>query len=104
MALKKKIYTEDNTGVYAEYWKISEINSNWITNKIEIILSGFVSQEARLQGKNPLLKRSAYATGDQAIQYFSALVMQPEGIDIIREGYLFVKGNTLDFADAEDVV
>jgi hypothetical protein len=103
MALLKKIYTEDNTGVYAEYWKVSEINSNWITNKIEIILVGYLSEEARINEKNPLLKRVVYATGSDAIAYFSAIVMQPEGIDIIHEAYMYVKASSLEFYDAQDV-
>jgi len=103
MALLKKIYTEDNTGVYAEYWKISEINSNWLTNRIEIILVGFISEEARFSGKSPLLKRIFTATGDHALQYFSAIVMQPEGIDIIHEAYMYVKGNTSEFYGSQDV-
>lgn len=103
MALLKKIYTEDNTGVYAEYWKISEINSNWLTNRIEIILVGFLSEEAKLSGRSPLLKRTVIATGDQALQYFSAIVMQPEGIDIIHEAYMYVKGYAQEFYDAQDV-
>jgi hypothetical protein len=104
MALIKKIYTEDNTGVYAEYWKVSEINSNWITNKIEIILVGYISEDARRSEKSALLKRVAYATGSDAIAYFSAIVMQPEGIDIIREAYLYVKANSIEFHDAIDAL
>jgi len=103
MALLKKIYTNDNTGVFAEYWKISEINSNWISNKIEIKIIGYVSQEARLSGKNALLDKTIIAYGDQALQYFSAIVMQPQGIDIIHEAYLYVKGYDPEFTDAEDV-
>ena len=64
MALLKKIYTEDDTGVYAEYWKISEINSNWITNNIEIIMVGYISAEARESGKKPLLSRITNASGE----------------------------------------
>lgn len=103
MALLKKIYTEDDTGVYAEYWKISEINSNWITNNIEIIMVGYISAEARESGKKPLLSRITNASGEMALQYFSAIVMQPEGIDIIHEAYLYVKGYNPIFLDSEDV-
>lgn len=103
MALLKRIYTEDNTGSYAEYWKISEINSNWITNKIEIKLVGFISEEARWGGRNPLMFKTSVATGDQALQYFSAIVMQPEGVDIIHEAYMYVKGHQPEFYDAESV-
>ena len=104
MALKKKIYTEDNTGVYAEYWKISEINSNWLTDRIEIILSGFFNEETRRLNKNPILKKISYALGEDARIYFSAISMQPEGVDIIQEAYNFVKRVDRDFYDAEDVL
>ena len=103
MALKKKIYTDDNSGVYAEYWKISEINSNWLNNIIEITVVGYFSEEARFSGRNPFLKRVVYAKESQALQYFSAIVMQPEGIDILHEAYMFVKGHVGEFIDAEDV-
>jgi hypothetical protein len=104
MALLKRIYTEDNTGVYAEYWKISEINSNWLTDKIEIVISGFFDEASRRNNKNPLLKKTVYALGDQARIYFSAISMQPEGIDIIQEAYNFTKLVDLSFADAVDVL
>lgn len=104
MAFKKKIYTEDNTGVYAEYWKISEINSNWLNDKIEIIISGFFNEEARRSNKNPILKKTCYAVGEDARLYFSAIRMQPEGIDIIQEAYNFTKRVDRDFYDAEDVL
>lgn len=104
MALLKKIYTEDNTGVYAEYWKISEINSNWLTDKIEIVLAGFFDEPARRSGKNPLIKRVTYALGGDARTYFSAIAMQPEGVDIIQEAYNFVKRVDRDLYDAQDVL
>jgi hypothetical protein len=37
------------------------------------------------------------------LQYFSAIVMQPEGIDIIHEAYMYVKGHTQEFYDSQDV-
>ena len=104
MALLKRIYTEDDTGVYAEYWKISEINSNWLTDKIEIVLAGFFDETARRQNKNPLMKKITYALGQDAKLYFSAIAMQPEGIDIIREAYNFVKRVDRDLFDAQDVL
>ena len=104
MALLKKIYTEDNTGVYAEYWKISEINSNWLTDRIEIVLSGFFDESSRRNGKNPLIKKITYALGEDARVYFSAIAMQPEGVDIIQEAYNFVKRVDRDLFDAQDVL
>ena len=104
MALLKRIYTEDDTGVYAEYWKISEINSNWLNDRIEIVLSGFFNADARRSNKNPLIRKVTYALGENARVYFSAISMQPEGIDIIREAYNFVKMVDMNFADAQDVL
>ena len=104
MALLKRIYTEDNTGVYAEYWKISEINSNWLNDKIEIVLSGFFDEASRRSGKNPLTKRVRYALGQDAKTYFSAIAMQPQGIDIIQEAYNFVKTFDAEFVDAQDIL
>lgn len=104
MALLKRIYTEDDTGVYAEYWKISEINSNWLNDKIEIVLAGFFNEDARRNNKNPLIKKVTYALGENARVYFSAISMQPEGIDIIKEAYNFVKMVDKDFYDAQDIL
>jgi hypothetical protein len=47
--------------------------------------------------------KTSVATGDQALQYFSAIVMQPEGVDIIHEAYMYVKGHQQEFYDAENV-
>lgn len=104
MALLKRIYTEDDTGVYAEYWKISEINSNWLNDRIEIVLVGFFNEDARRSNKNPLIRKVTYALGENARVYFSAISMQPEGIDIIREAYNFVKMVDMNFTDAQDVL
>ena len=51
----------------------------------------------------PLMFKTSVATGDQALQYFSAIVMQPEGVDIIHEAYMYVKGHQQEFYDAENV-
>jgi len=104
MGFIKRIYTPDNTGCSAEYWKISEINSDWIDNMITVKLLGFISQQAADEGRSHLLQREFVATGDVALQYFSTLVMQPEGIDILHLAYGFIKGApNSEFVDAVDV-
>ena len=51
----------------------------------------------------PLMFKTSVATGDQALLYFSAIVMQPDGVDIIHEAYMYVKGHQQEFYDAENV-
>jgi hypothetical protein len=102
MGLLKRIYTEDNTGAYAEYWKVTEISSNWLTNRVEITISGFFDQSARLGGRNPLLKKVIIAENTDARDYFSPTSMQPDGVDIIRNAYIYTKRVDRDFTDAED--
>lgn len=104
MGLLKKVYTEDNTGAYAEYWKVTEINSNWLKDRIEITFSGFVSQNARIEGRNPLLRKVIIAENTDARDYFSPTSMQPDGIDIIRNSYVYAKRVDRDFFDAEDII
>lgn len=104
MALEKQIFTPDNTGCSANYWKIAEINADWINNIIKVILHGYLSQQASEENRQPMLQREYVATGEAATLYFSMLSMQQQGVDIMQLAYQFVKGfPRSEFNDATDV-
>lgn len=101
MALQKKIYTTENTGAFAEYWKVSEISGNWLKKNITIKISGFISEETRLNQKLPLIEKSYVVETNMFELYFNPTQM--ENTDIIKKSYEFLKSNTYEFIDAIDV-
>lgn len=53
MALKLK--TEiDNTNLFADYYRIIDFSANYETQQLVIRLALYESQEARLEGKDPI--------------------------------------------------
>lgn len=52
MALQKSI-TNQITAVNNEYWKVTDTRIDWHNKTGEIVLSGFVNEQARLDGKKP---------------------------------------------------
>jgi hypothetical protein len=101
MAFQKKIYTLENNGVFAEYWKISEISGNWISKNITIKLSGFFSEDVRLQNKNSLMEKTYNVDSQMFELYFTPFQMQDT--NIIKKCYEFLKMNSSEFTDALDV-
>ena len=98
------LFRSDNTGCSASYWRIAEINADWINNSIKVILHGYLSQQTSDENMNPVLHREYLATGDTALQYFSLLDMQQQGVDIMTLAYQFIKGFPgTEFSDALDV-
>lgn len=53
MALGKQI-PFDNTGVTLAYWRITHFETNALSNTTKVIVSGYLSKEARDDGKRPL--------------------------------------------------
>ena len=56
MALIKKIKT--NLGIDATYWKIVDLNINWLDKTSHISLLGWVDKNARDNGLKPLTQRN----------------------------------------------
>lgn len=56
MALSKKIKT--NLGIDATYWKIVDLNINWLDKTSHISLLGWVDKNARDNGLKPLTQRN----------------------------------------------
>jgi hypothetical protein len=56
MALKKKVEV-NNSGAMVEYWKVTQVNINWLTMEAHIVLEGFLSEDMRRAGKMPLVAK-----------------------------------------------
>ena len=103
MALQKTIYTPDNTGCAATYWKICDIAVDPMTKHGEIELMGYISSQAFSDGKNPVITNHYEIRHDVFDVYFSETVMNAEGVNIYTQGYQYIKAYSGDFADAEEV-
>jgi hypothetical protein len=101
MALQKKIYTSENTGAFAEYWKVSEISGNWIKKTMTIKVAGFISHETRFADKLPLIEKTYNLEQNIFELYF--ILPQMENTDILKKCYEFLKMNSSEFTDALDV-
>ena len=87
MALAKTIATQ--FGVDSTYWNIGAINEDFKNKKLEVIIYGYVSKEARDNNSEPVGWNNLYFNGDDYIK------------DATREAvYLALKAK--DFSDAVD--
>lgn len=103
MALEKQIYTDDNTGVSATYWKICDLFGDWKGRTMFVKLCGYLSAQEKANGRKEVLEKSYSLSGDLFDMYFSPSAMSPEGVNVVSQGYEFVKGHAPDFFDAVDV-
>jgi len=104
MALLKKINTLDNTGVYAEYWRVTSIDLDYNKKSATIFIDGYYNQNARVDGKNPLLNREYVVNQYDFISYFSADVLNQVNVNTVSQSYLFVKSlSGSEFVDALDI-
>ena len=62
MAIVKSL--ETGYGVTAEYHKIVTTDVNWLNSTIRITIDSFINQQARLDGKMPIIVHSYYFSGD----------------------------------------
>lgn len=84
------IEKETSYGINANYFKISAVQADFMQNKLNIQLLGWVSKEARQSNKSPLTTNTIAC--DVEFTFTDNLV---------AKGYEFLK-STPDFADAED--
>ena len=101
MALQEII--QHSTGAYSQYWKITEISVNILTKDGYIRLSGYVSEQARLQDMLPLDHRVIGISSSDYDQWFSPEVIDPQDANHIKNSYLFIKSSVLEFSNATDV-
>jgi len=87
MALAKTIATQ--FGVDSTYWNIGAINEDFKNKKLEVVIYGYVSKEARDNNSEPVGWNNLYFNGDDYIQ------------DATRKS-VYEKLKTTEFADAVD--
>ena len=92
MALLKNISTDD--GVYASYWKITEISLN-LDGSCDLVLSGYYNEDTRDANLQYLKKMEFHLDTPTVIQYF------PSGVDL-GQVYAYLK-TTGEFGGAVDI-
>ncbi len=111
MALKKK---QSKFGIDFDYWRITKINMDILTNSIQIEIMPYISKKARDNNEKPLefeKKIISYHNGLSSTEsttfsdFFSLKIQDKnakKGISLIASIYEYMKENDLDFKNAED--
>ena len=89
MALQQII--QHPTGAYSQYWKISETNLNYISKTGTIKMLGYVSEQARLDGKQNLDFRTFEVSEENFETYFLPSAIDPQDINQVKNAYLYIK-------------
>ena len=100
MALQKTMYTSDNTGVAATYWRICDIDADWITKHGSIEIMGYINEQAFNDGKNPVITKVYEIREDLFDTYFSEQILNAQDVNPVSRGYLYVKDYSGEFSDA----
>ena len=99
MALQQII--QHPTGTYSQYWKIRSVTLNHTEGTGSITVDGYVSQQAREEGKIPLDNRtveiSEYSTR------FAPSVIDAADMNEVKASYLFLKSMIADFYGSTDI-
>jgi len=102
MALQQIIQHE--TGAYSQYWRIVNTNLDYENLSGEIVLWGYVNQEARENGKTRLDKRTFTVQDPDFTTYFIPSAIDPQDINQVKNSYLYIKGiSGGEFSTATDV-
>lgn len=108
MALKKSIKV-NGWNITADYWKIVQVNIDYLNKQSHVVLALYLSQEDRTNGDKPLPEsRSFDWSGDEFP--FDLAVLSEEGENSVKVAYEKIKESKLNdedvetnfFADAED--
>lgn len=102
MALQQII--QHSTGAYSQYWRVVRTDLNYESTTAEVEMYGYVSEEARQQGKSKLDTRTFAIEGSDFSTYFTPVAIDPENINQVKNSYLYIKGiSGGEFASALDV-
>jgi len=98
MALNKSITL--NNGVAVEYWKITQINVDYETKIVYIVLQGYLNQEIRMQENSEPIQKKFYSVIDKTIieKYFDDSLA--DCLHSRAAGYKYIKENDTEFVDA----
>ncbi len=87
MALQISI--PNNYGTNTTYWKIVDLNINWLTKSSHVTLCGWVDKDARLDGKQPTDQRTYDWSGDDFP--FDIAVLDEEDVNGLKIAYEKIK-------------
>jgi hypothetical protein len=116
MALLKEITT--GIGVTVAYWKITDWKINQASKAVDIILTPYLSEQARVNGYEPMrdavikiratdyfFKENSPVNRTEYTDYFSPVALEnavAQGKSIYNVMYDYIKLYHPDFKDAED--
>ena len=89
MALQQII--QHPTGTYSQYWKISQTDLNYFSKTGTIRMIGYVSEQARQEGKRHLDSRTFEISTENFDTYFIPSVIDPQDINQVKNAYVFIK-------------
>jgi hypothetical protein len=102
MALQQIIQHE--TGSYSQYWRVVRTSLNYDILRGEIVLYGYVSQQARESGKTKLDSRTFSVTTEDFNTYFIPSAIDPQDMNQVKNSYLYIKGiSGGEFSTATDI-
>lgn len=99
MALEKIIQHE--TGTFSQYWRIVRVDLNYLTRQSEVVLLGYVSDQARLANMKNLDSRN-FSISDQDFDNFFNHQVLDQSTNPVRQSYLYIKG-TPEFIGSVDI-
>ncbi|SRR5574344_875551 len=92
-------------GVKEEYWRVLTINLNLQYGYCDITLGGYMDEQTRIKGLEPMNIRKVRAkwSDDEFATYFTTSRMNQQGTNIYSQVYKYIKYKDEYFSDAIDV-
>ena len=100
MALNQII--QHSTGAYCNYWRVVNTNLDYKNKSANIVLYGYVSQEARDSNKTNLDTRTFIVNDSDFEIYFIPSVIDPQNINQVKNTYSYIK-TTSEFFTSTDI-
>lgn len=98
-----------NSGINVTYWKIAKVDTNYATKIGTITLYGYINQESRDGGNNPLMiKKIDFRNAEEAPVFdtwFSVTKINGSGKNPVKNAYEYLKTiSDGEFSDATDIL
>ncbi len=108
MALQKT--KELASGITGNYWKILQVNIDYLNSTSHVTIALYVDEEARAAGKNPLAEQQSFNWQGEEFPFGSS-DLSAEDVNPLKVAYAKIKESVLDaegektnfFGNAEDV-
>lgn len=102
MALRREYLT--TYGVKAEHWVVQSINTNAFHGYADILLAGYVSEEAYHNGADPIEQRRVKVNQDMGFENYLGKKAKSRysNMNIYELAYNIVKNEDKFFEEAED--